>query len=307
MVLALHRRTRVGSANKCSGSPTVRRLARRLVLLSLHEFGQHCSAELYAPTVGIEGGEAMPDTHARRDYPNPPIEEALVQVTFAEPLSWNVATPGLLFERLRGEYPAEPEMQEQAAVQVQAGGDGGPALSFNRGQQRFLYRDETRTRLVLANPLTLSANSLRPYEGWPGLRSRFERAMSDVAETAGSKPVARIALRYINRITLPPGPIDTDDYFMVTIRTADEGRAAFRAFMHRVESVLEDETTVVSTFASTEADGDSASFLLDLEFSRANLSIEDTAQILAVADDLKVLENAEFESCITDATRELFR
>jgi uncharacterized protein (TIGR04255 family) len=258
------------------------------------------------PSVALGDGEAMPAAHERREYPNPPIEEALVQVTFAEPLSWNVATPGLLFERLRGDYPTEPEMQEQAAVQVQADAGGGPALSFNRGQQRFLYRDESRTRLVLVNPLTLSANSLRPYEGWPKLRERFERAMSDVEAVTGSKPVARIALRYINRITLPPGPIDTDDYFKVTVRTADEGRAAFRGFIHRVESVLDDETVVVSTFASTEPEDDCTSFVLDLEFSSPNLNSSEMEQVLNVADELKVLENAEFESCITDATRELF-
>lgn len=252
----------------------------------------------------------MSEAAVRPQYPNPPIQEALCQITFAEPLAWNVATPGLLFERLRGHYPQEPESQEQleATVQVDNGAQGSHNVAFNRGQQRFIYRDDSRTRLVVASPLTFSANSLPPYEGWPGLRDRFEEAIAHLAEVTPLKPVVRVALRYINRISIAEPSLDTDDFFKVTVRTADNGNATFKGFMHRVESVLDDETVIVSTFATMDnPDPHESTFLLDLDCRRADLELEEVSEILEVADNLKVIENREFESCITDATRELFQ
>ena len=254
----------------------------------------------------------MTESVDRREYPNPPIEEALVQITFAEPLSWNVATPGLLDERLRDAYPREPAAQEQlqAEVHIPGAGQAGPNFALNRGPQRFVYRDDTEHRLLVASPLTLSANSLRPYEGWPALNDRFRAAAELLNEVAPLKPVQRVTLRYINRVRIPGPQVDTDDYFYLTVRTADSGRASFRGFMHRVESILEDDqTVVVSTFASLQPDADSGTldFLLDLEVYRDGLNLGDIGEMIDVAGQLKVIENAEFESSIRDAARELFQ
>lgn len=259
----------------------------------------------------------MPDDSARREYPKPPIEEALVQVTFAEPLAWNVATPGVLFERFRLEYPQEPvaqeqlqaEVQLQVEVQIPGGAQVGPNFALNRGAQRYIYKDDSQHRLVVVNPLTLSANSLRPYEGWPALRERFRSAALLTGEVAPLKPVRRVALRYINRVKVPGPRVDTDDYFNLVVRTAENGQATFRGFMHRVESVLADnETVIVFTFASLapEQESQSVDFLLDLEVYRDGLDLHSLEEITQVADALKRIENDEFESCIKEPARELF-
>lgn len=250
----------------------------------------------------------MPAEPERREYPKPPIAEGLCQITFARPLAWSVATPGLLWERLRAAYPTEPEAQDQVAASVQAGeASAGPSLALNRIEQRFIYRDADQQRLVVANRSSLSANSLPPYEGWISLRARVEEAINALSNTVPVEPVERVSLRYINRIVLPGGRLDTDDYFKLNIRTADEGSATFKAFMHRVESVLADEVTVViSTFATIQATEHENPFLLDLEVQRHSMNTTSVDEILQVADELKVIENREFESAITDKTRGLF-
>lgn len=250
-----------------------------------------------------------PEERGGRGYPNPPIEEALCQVSFAEPLSWSVATPGLLFEVLRDRYPEEPEAQEQVAASLQLVEEAQAAnIAFNRGPLRYVYKDKTRTRLVVVSPTSCSVNSLRPYEGWPALRQRLAEALRDLWELTGVQPVAQVSLRYINRIVLPPGRADTDDYFNLVVRTAEEGRADFNGFMHRVESALTDGATLAaSTFASMQPEPSGTPFLLDLEFRRPNLALDELEDILDVADDLKGKENREFESSIKDPARSLFR
>ena len=248
----------------------------------------------------------MPDEYPRREYPNPPIAEALCQVTFARPLAWSVATPGLLWERLRDDYPTEPEAQDQISASVQTG-DDNPNVALNRGEQRFIYRDEERQRLVVANRTFISANSLPPHEGWPALRGRLEAAIRALGDTVTLQPVERVGLRYINRVVVPGPEINTDDYFNIGIRTARQGDAPFQSFMHRVESILDPTTIIMSTFATLKpADDTNIPFLLDFDLMRVGLDTTDLAEILKAADELHYAEHQEFESAITDETRKLF-
>lgn len=255
----------------------------------------------------------MPDDgHVRVEYPNPPIEEALVQFTYAEPISWNVATPGLLFERLRSAYPEDPEAQEQ--IQASFEGPAGPStpanLSVNRGDPRYIYRDRTRRRLLVCNQHMLSANSLRPYESWPRLRERIAEAVDTVGPVVATPRVTRVSLRYINRIVVEQLQVNTDDYFKVGIHTVNGGSAMLGGFIHRVQSIIDDNTIAISTFASVETERPELSahgFLLDLDFQRNLPEPTEISDALTHADELKELENREFEDCITDATRELFQ
>jgi uncharacterized protein (TIGR04255 family) len=242
-------------------------------------------------------------------YDNPPIEEGLCQVAFTQPLAWSVATPGRLHEALKDAYPAEPEAQDQVAASLQLPpNDVGPTFAFNRGPQRFIYKDQSGTRLLVASSQTLSVSSLRPYEGWNKLRIRFREALETLTKVTGVQSVTQVSLRYINRILVSDPRLDTDRYFHLRVQTAENGRASFAGFLHRVESILTDGVTrVTSTFATIDAPPEQNAFLLDLDFRRPDLSLTDPDSILEIADDLKAKENAEFESSITDETRKLFQ
>jgi uncharacterized protein (TIGR04255 family) len=251
-------------------------------------------------------------THARPrpDYTNPPIEEGLCQFTFAVPLPWNVATPGLMFGKLSSEYEADPEEQAQlqASFELPPDAGGGANFAMNRGSSRYIYRDLSKTRLLIINSELMSVNSLKPYEGWDKLRVRVERNLGQVSELLPISGISKVSLRYINRIVVGgEGAIDTDKYFTLPIHSGEEGKAAIVSFIHRVQSALTDgRTTVTSTFATLEAPTGGHAFLLDLEFQR-NYEEPITAEVaMREADELKVMENAEFESCITDDTRKLF-
>lgn len=246
----------------------------------------------------------------RREYSNPPIEEALCQVLFQEPLAWSVATPGKLLDALEGSYPDEPEVQEQleAAIQLQPAHNNPANVALSRKDQRYVYRDSSKTKLLLVNANQLSVNSTRPYEGWPQLRQRLADALQAVNRITPLKPIQQVSLRYINRIVLPAGQIDSDDYFNIRVHTADSGKTSFRAFLNRVESMFEAEGVVaITTFATLQSQEAESPFLLDLDFQHPNISLTAVEEVLAVADGLNRLETREFENLIKDKTRELFQ
>ena len=233
----------------------------------------------------------------------------MCQVNFAEPMTWNVATPGAIFAAISADYPVEPEAQEQVEAQFRVESDDVKAanLSLKRGSQRYLYRDASRSRVLVINAHLLSVNSLSPYEGWPALRARFTRDVGNLSGPLILPPASAVSLRYINRFVIPDLDLNTDDYFKVPVRTAQEGNAYVGGFLNRVESLLRDNvTSVFMTFASLDAGDSGRAFLLDLEVRRLvqNLS---WAEALEVADELKAIENREFESLITDKCRELLQ
>ena len=258
-------------------------------------------------------GSALPEAPPmpeRREYPNPPIVESLVQFNFAEPIAWNVATPGRVFEHLRQAYPMDPEQQGmlQAAFSAQPGKGVLPDFTVTQGIPRVVYKDATKTRLVVLNDRVVSVNSLRPYEGWDRLAVRIREAAAALEAAVSIPLIDEVSVRYVNQIRLPRGR-RTEDYFAYDIHTVRAGSSYLRNFVQRVESLLPDGvTTAGTTFASLQPETqDVFPIILDIEFKRSLGEGSTIDAALAVAIDLKRLENAEFESVITDNTRGLFQ
>jgi len=195
----------------------------------------------------------------------------------------------------------------QAAFNPQPTGGAVADFTLTHGNQRVVYKDETQTRLLVLNDRMFSINSLRPYEGWDSLAERMTDGLRALRDVMTVPTINEVSVRYINQIPVPRGQ-RTEDYFRYEIHTVRSGASYLRNFVHRVESLLPDRvTTAGTTFASAQPESeDMFTILLDIEFKRVlgeGVSVEDAfTEVL----ELKQLENAEFESVITNQTRELF-
>jgi uncharacterized protein (TIGR04255 family) len=257
------------------------------------------------PTIGVAG---------RQEYPRPPIIEALCQFTFASPISWSPILPGMLFERIRSSYPADPEVQQQVQANVQFPNDaaGGAQFHVGQGEQRMIYRSADLNRLAVVSPSSISANSLAPYEGWPSLSNRFREVLRRTQEFFRGASVGSVSVRYINRVFLPlSGAEPFNAYFNIPYRPVGGVGGVTDGLLQRVESTLSDGVTRgILTFSSVdliEGEVDGKAFVLDLEFVRPLVPPGDFESAMLIAEELKILENSEFEACITDRARELFR
>lgn len=253
------------------------------------------------------------DRGARVEYTNPPIVEGLCQFNFAVPLSWSPILPGMFFERIKASYPAEPEVQQQVQANVQFQNDAAGQAQFTVGQgdQRLIYRNREQTRLAIVSPSTISVNSVPPYEGWPSLHERFGSLLDRTKSVLGNPQVRAVSVRYINRIFVPTrDPRAFPDYFTIPFHIVGDANSSPSAVFQRVETIQPDGVSRgVMTFVSVETEAtesDGQAFLLDLEFQRELPTPAGFDVALSVANELKAMENAEFESCITDRTRGLF-
>lgn len=241
----------------------------------------------------------------RREYSNPPIVEVICQVTFAEPVSWSAASPGLLYSRIRSEYPAEPKAQTAIEATVDAS-DG--QFQVSRGNQRFVYSNSEQNRRLVANENSLSANALQPYEKWDSLSGRFRAALDVYRDEFGTFTPRSVSLRYINRIIVPGVSVATTDYLNVPVVTAHQPDARVRTFVSRSESTSPQtsiETTVTFASVAHAVEGESA-FILDIELATAAPVDVNVDGLVELAHQLHKWENHEFESSITDKCRKLF-
>lgn len=250
----------------------------------------------------------MADAPTRIEYANPPVAEAICQVSFASPVKWSVASPGLIYKQIESEYPASPEGQDQFQARI-AGGEQGSVSLSQTGVQRFIYANNDGSRKLTANANQISVNALQPYEKWPEFRRRFRRGLEQYTAALAAFQPSSVSLRYINRIVIPDNRFDVSHYFTIPLAEAHQAGSALTGFMSRSESVLGDGVTRLTiTFATLRPEPNEASaLLLDIEVVRDVAADSDLDALEAVADELHAIENNEFESSILDKCRELFQ
>ena len=179
----------------------------------------------------------------RREYPNPPVLEVICQVNFGEPVPWSAATPGLLYGRIRTEYPAEPKAQTAIEATIDRG-EG--QFQVGRGAQRIVYSNDAQNRRLVANETCLSVNALPPYEHWPSLAKRFREALDIYRVEIAEFVPASVSLRYINRILIPGDSVETTYYFNVPVVTTHQLGARVHGFLSRSQSISP-ETSIATT------------------------------------------------------------
>ncbi len=249
---------------------------------------------------------------SRRKYEQPPVVEALARFQWAQPMPWNVTTPGLLFERLRGEYPADPQtrslMQADLSQQAAAGGPASSSFQMSSGPMQMVFANEEHCRLMIVGPQDISVHALAPYEGWEQLEARLFGGLELLGDLLPvDRQVATLGLRYINRVEIPSTPIRFDDYLTISFALPPTFPAEMVGFLDRVEVVYPDAPVRLAfTWASTDADEGTSAFVLDFDLVSAleePLSLEAAREALA---DMKAKETSAFEGLLQDSLRKLF-
>lgn len=252
-----------------------------------------------------ERGAVTEATPSRVLYNNPPVVEVICQVTFADAVPWSVATPGVLYKALEDEYPADPSAM------------GGMTTSFNGGAGEFqieqhvpriVFGNREGTRRVVANNTCLSANALPPYEQWPNVIARFERALTTFRGAVADFTPASLSLRYINMVVIPEPTVAVSDYFSIPIMPSHQEDSAIQGFITRAQMKLERRgVDLTVTFANNDAREGECAFLLDIEVAAPIVGDPSVEQLIDTVEVLHGIENVEFESSITPKCRELFK
>ena len=212
------------------------------------------------------------------------------------------------------EYTGKP--QEQRVVQVELESQGGEPsnLRYGEGLGRVLLATKDDKRRIGVGQDILSVHILRPYQdtnaygnaGWEEFRPRILQALDAYWSVAEPVGVCRIGLRYINKIVIPKGRENIQDYLKYAFPTITELPKKMNGFVSRTEFSYEDEVRLVLSQFTTLSPTNHTELILDLDviWKTEGTVVRDKA--LEKIDDLRDRERAAFEAVITNQAREIF-
>lgn len=233
-------------------------------------------------------------------YKRAPITEAVIEIRLEAPIE-----PDLLErikDRLLDEYPAPP--LKTMAVDVELSDE--PKLSQQAQGYRLGSGDGASLVTIGRNLLTTSR--LAPYEGWEPFIASARRNWLTWRKLTGWRKIARLGVRYVNRIDVPGDHVLISDYMTFGLVLPPLGLPPLASFAINAAMPLgKDDCRLILNGGSTASPlVNVTSFILDLDVSRESDLPQNEDGLWELADRIRGHKNTVFEACITDRARELF-
>lgn len=243
----------------------------------------------------------------RRQYSDPPIQEALCEIRLAPADEWSIDVPTRLQAALSPRYDGSAKQEVGSALQIRpAAGAAGVLLPQSQTRLRFFNLDESR--LVTITPTSLTIHILSPYRGWGEFKGAIAEALDAYSSVLSPEGIEQIEVRYINRVVVEAEEFRLGEYFTAPPSLPASLPVGITDFLLRVESVYEDcPARLVQIFASAEAAEGSAAVILDLNVVRSwDKSPLKMGDAMGYVEDLRSREREAFEALITNEAREMF-
>lgn len=243
-------------------------------------------------------------TEAPTVYAKAPIVEAVIdiQVQMSEDAERRLLT---FVERVGAQFPQKSPIQ---LVAMNVGADG--SHSMERKPVGWRLVNEANDRILQVRRQGFTFSHMPPYSHWGVFRSEAEPLWRLFVDTCGPEQISRIAVRYINRLRLPPGAVDLKDFLTIYPQVPDacepiEGLLMQLQGRHPdVDATCRSVITVASEPASDAA---YQPIVLDLDLYVETELKPDDARCWSMLDQLRIKKNQMFEASITEKMREIFR
>lgn len=242
-----------------------------------------------------------------RVYAKPPLVEAVVEFRFSGGEAWSESTFILLNERFSVEYSGQPRVTGQ--LQLDATVDGKEVTtSAKHTPHAVLFCSADGAKAVGVGDNLLSIHALAPYPGWDRFLARVRAAFELYVGVVKPTGISRVAVRYIDRITLPEKAGALADYFVVMPPKPRSMFPFLSAFHIVLQTFDQDENIAMLTLSSSEPDDTGSTVVLyDLNLVRDFPEQEPLDRWEQHAEALHQRQKDIFEESITDQMRKLFQ
>jgi uncharacterized protein (TIGR04255 family) len=257
----------------------------------------------------------MAEQHRR--YKKAPITEAIIDLRVELPEGTTVENLRGLHARLSDTYGAPQELYENVATFEFGPGGAAPVARTARAHRGFRFDTVDARRVAQAKLDGFSYRALAPYDEWERFRGEAKELWKLYRDAYHPLRVTRVAVRYINRIDIPPhaanakGSLQLRDYFSTYPQVADGlAHNTMAGFIMQVQVPQPDidSTLLVNQAVVPPPHPGVFSVVLDLDlFREVQWDPGDDETVWGFFDVLRVRKNEAFEASITDNTRELLR
>lgn len=243
-----------------------------------------------------------------RQYKNPPITEAVIEVRFAEPSDpTDLSKASAKFAQL---YPHEQMMKNYEVRLDIPGPDNHPSAQFQHEQNVHRRTSADLSKFLLLSPTNIVISQLSPYTGWKTLFDRFVRDWKIWTKFKGYQKIIRVGVRFINRIDIPihNGIAEQEEHLNVYPKLPDGMKDPLSGYGVQVQYPLTDIgcTLTINSAAVPSPLLGYGSVLLDIDVSMIADPPQSDVALYSLLNTIHNKKNEIFEACVTDKARELF-
>jgi uncharacterized protein (TIGR04255 family) len=234
-------------------------------------------------------------------YRAPPIIEAVIQFTFAEPL-----TDGD-FNRVAKRFGREYENGQRLERRDAHVDLPNRSTRFEaKPLMRLSSSDEADILTIQVE--SLSWARLAPYEGWDPFVARASRDFEILHKILGYRKLTRIGVRYINRLDVPrDGPIVRyEDYLKINIAIPEQWET-IQNYGWRFEKDFNGLRAIVQSAIAEPEVPETGAFILDIDVINLGDVPARSDALFTSLGEMRMLKNEIFETSITEKARESFK
>ena len=243
-----------------------------------------------------------------KKYKKSPIVEAVCEFQFKEDSSWDMAIPGLVYEKVRNNFPLRRQVARITVGISNTSDEPGPQVATVPLMQ-FLRKDEKS--LIQVGAHLLSVSVLKPYPSWQRFLPLIKKGFNAYCDVVAPKSIQRIGLRYINQIEVPGQDIKLEDYLEFRPFVGLGLPQDFVTFALGIQVPYEEARDILSIQLTSlpvpKESTDRAAMILSFDYfllKPEGVTLEEAFKWVEIAH--KHIEDV-FEACITQKLRHLFK
>ena len=231
---------------------------------------------------------------------NPPLVEALCEFRFDESSKWDWAIPGLVYEKIKGEFPNRSEVyQTQAQIPLY---EEDQVIRTTRGPNRIQFKKKDESAMIQVGNNLLAINHLVPYPMWESFRTLIIENYLIYVGIANPTGLIGIGLRYINKISCPLKDFEINDYLNQGSPLPWATDYKFNNFFQRYELYINDLKDSLVHQTGFTLQGEERFIILDLDFGSINVKhLNENAEIILWLNQAHDLINFAFVNSINSA------
>ncbi|WDT73858.1 MAG: TIGR04255 family protein [Candidatus Manganitrophus sp.] len=239
---------------------------------------------------------------------NSPITEAIIDFQVKSRIGFRAEE----FQRLKTDLAQQfPAVEERRGLQATFGfnlGQGPPPVMQDLGLQGYFFKSSDKKTIAQFRVDGFTFNRLPPYTGWEELFPQAMELWQLYSSISKPEAISRLAVRNINRIVLPTGDIEFNDYLRAGPIIPQELPQSISGFLTRV-TINDPRTDLIANVAQALEVNPLESptvIILDIDvYKQAQFSI-DSPMIEHTFSELRTFKDLIFFNYLTETTLRRF-
>ncbi len=242
-------------------------------------------------------------------FPNAPITEALLDIRAELPKDIDIKKIESFHDHVKDHFP-EKKQRISTAVGFRLSPEGTTiTLPSSGGPDGYFFRSPSENKIVQARLDGFTFNKLKPYENWKKFCSEAHTLWNMYLKQFNPKKIARIALRYINRIEVPLPIKDFSEYILTNPEVAPKLSQSVSHFFMQI--VLPNPgiqaSAMITQTMEPPTENQMLPLILDIDVYKEKIYVDNKEEIWDDFENLHIFKNEIFFHSITDKTKELFK